>query len=182
MYAAYSQKGAGDIMRTETEMEDVMARYSDFLYRLALTMVHSDADACDMTAEVMVQYLLSDKAFANEEHRRAWLVTVLRNRSRNLLRYHRRHQTTELSDNIPQRQSGYGREEAAILARIRPLPEKYRTILYLYYAEGYSIREIAEMLSVTQACAEKRLQRAREKCAAIWKNEEGSERVCIRES
>ena len=159
-----------------------MARYSDFLYRLALTMVHSDADACDMTAEVMVQYLLSDKAFANEEHRRAWLVTVLRNRSRNLLRYHRRHQTTELSDNIPQRQSGYGREEAAILARIRQLPEKYRTILYLYYAEGYSIREIAEMLSVTQACAEKRLQRAREKCAAIWKNEEGSERVCIRES
>ena len=159
-----------------------MARYSDFLYRLALTMVHSDADACDMTAEVMVQYLLSDKAFANEEHRRAWLVTVLRNRSRNLLRYHRRHQTTELSDNIPQRQSGYGREEAAILARIRPLPEKYRTILYLYYAEGYSIREIAEMLSVTQVCAEKRLQRAREKCAAIWKNEEGSERVCIRES
>ncbi len=159
-----------------------MARYSDFLYRLALTMVHSDADACDLTAEVMVQYLLSDKAFANEEHRRAWLVTVLRNRSRNLLRYHRRHQTTELSDNIPQRQSGYGREEAAILARIRPLPEKYRTILYLYYAEEYSIREIAEMLSVTQACAEKRLQRAREKCAAIWKNEEGSERVCIRES
>lgn len=159
-----------------------MARYSDFLYRLALTMVHSEADACDMTAEVMVQYLLSDKAFENEDHRRAWLVTVLRNRSRNLLRYHRRHQTTELSDNIPQRQSGYGREEAAILARIRPLPEKYRTILYLYYAEEYSIREIAEMLSVTQACAEKRLQRAREKCAAIWKNEEGSERVCIRES
>lgn len=158
-----------------------MARYSDFLYRLALTMVHSDADACDMTAEVMVQYLLSDKAFENEEHRRAWLVTVLRNRSRNLLRYHRRHQTTELPDNIPQRQSGYGREEAAILARIRPLPEKYRTILYLYYAEEYSIREIAEMLSVTQACAEKRLQRAREKCAAIWKNEEGGERVCIRE-
>ena len=104
---------------------------------------------------------------------------MLRNRSRNLLRYHRRHQTVELSDNIPQRQSGYGREEAAILARIRPLPEKYRTILYLYYAEEYSIREIAEMLSVTQACAEKRLQRAREKCAAIWKNEEGSERVCI---
>ena len=159
-----------------------MARYGDFLYRLALTMVHSDADACDMTAETMAQYLFSDKEFKSEAHRQAWLVTVLRNRSRNLLRYHRRHQTVELSDNIPQRQSGYGREEAAILARIRPLPEKYRTILYLYYAEEYSIREIAEMLSVTQACAEKRLQRAREKCAAIWKNEEGSERVCIRES
>lgn len=159
-----------------------MARYGDFLYRLALTMVHSDADACDMTAETMAQYLFSDKEFKSEAHRQAWLVTVLRNRSRNLLRYHRRHQTVELSDNIPQRQSGYGREEAAILARIRPLPEKYRTILYLYYAEEYSIREIAEMLSVTQSCAEKRLQRAREKCAAIWKNEEGSERVCIHES
>ena len=169
-------------MRTEAEMENVMAHYSDFLYRLALTMVHSDADACDMTAETMAQYLFSDKVFESEAHRRAWLITVLRNRSRNLLRYHRRHQTVELSDNIPQRQSGYGREEAAILARIRPLPEKYRTILYLYYAEEYSIREIAEMLSITQACAEKRLQRAREKCAAIWENEEGSERVCIRES
>ena len=159
-----------------------MARYGDFLYRLALTMVHSDADACDMTAETMAQYPFSDKEFESEAHRQAWLVTVLRNRSRNLLRYHRRHQTTALPDNIPQRQSGYGREEAAILARIRPLPEKYRTILYLYYAEEYSIREIAAMLSVTQSCAEKRLQRAREKCAAIWKNEEGSERVCIHES
>ena len=159
-----------------------MARYGDFLYRLALTMVHSDADACDMTAETMAQYLFSDKEFESEAHRQAWFVTVLRNRSRNLLRYHRRHKTTALPDNIPQRQSGYGREEAAILARIRPLPEKYRTILYLYYAEEYSIREIAEMLSVTQSCAEKRLQRAREKCAAIWKNEEGSERVCIHES
>ena len=118
-------------------MENVMAHYNDFLYRLALTMVHSDADACDMTAETMAQYLFSNKVFESEAHRRAWLITVLRNRSRNLLRYHRRHQTVELSDNIPQRQSGYGREEAAILARIRPLPEKYRTILYLYYAEGY---------------------------------------------
>lgn len=163
-------------MRTEAEMEDVMTFYGDFLYRLALTMVHSYADACDMVAETMVQYLLSEKMFENEAHRRAWLVTVLRNRSRNLLRYHRRHPTVALTEEIPQ--ITHSSEEAAVLERIRPLPEKYRTILYLYYAEEYSLREIAEMLSITPSCAEKRLQRAREKCAEIWDEEERRRRVC----
>ena len=47
--------------------------------------------------------------------------------------------------------------------RVFALPEKYRTVLYLYYYEEYSVREISQILHCNENTIRTRLSRAREK-------------------
>ena len=56
------------------------------------------------------------------------------------------------------------------------LPEKYRTVLNLYYYEELSTREIAELLDLQQTAVTTRLSRARkllkDRLGEVWNDEE----------
>lgn len=54
-------------------------------------------------------------------------------------------------------------EESSVLAEIRSLPEKYASVIYLYYYEGYNTREIAEMQGKSENTVSSLLRRGREK-------------------
>ncbi len=41
------------------------------------------------------------------------------------------------------------------------LPLKQKTVIYLYYIEGYHVKEIAGMLGITEYAVKKRMQRGR---------------------
>lgn len=58
-----------------------------------------------------------------------------------------------------QKEQGYSNVEFEDLMQC--IPEKYRTILVLYYAEGYNSREIAMMLGMRSATVRTRLVRGR---------------------
>ena len=58
------------------------------------------------------------------------------------------------------------------LKRLRPL---YRTILYMYYYEGYKIREIAQILDLRENTVSSGLTRGRKKLRdALMEGEDGS--------
>ena len=52
-------------------------------------------------------------------------------------------------------------EESAVLDAVRALPDKYRTVIYLYYIEGYSAKEIAQLLGIPQNTVLSQMARAR---------------------
>ena len=54
-------------------------------------------------------------------------------------------------------------EQRAVHEAVYTLDEKYRIIIYLYYFEGYSIKEISRILSVTQSTVGTRFERAKQK-------------------
>ena len=47
--------------------------------------------------------------------------------------------------------------------RDRDLPAKYRLPLYLYYYEGYTVREVGQLLGMKESTVQTQLARAREK-------------------
>lgn len=49
----------------------------------------------------------------------------------------------------------------AVLEAVLSLPEKYRAPVHLYYYEGYSQKEIAEILGLRLTAVQTRMQRAR---------------------
>ena len=53
------------------------------------------------------------------------------------------------------------------LMLLRSLPEKYRTVIYLHYYEGYTCEEIAKMLKIAKSTAGSRLDRGRKKLKEI---------------
>ena len=53
-------------------------------------------------------------------------------------------------------------EERGVLEQVAALPEKLRTVIHLHYYEGYSVREIAEVLGVTVSAVKMRMKRGRD--------------------
>ena len=62
-------------------------------------------------------------------------------------------------------------EEGSLLAAMELLPPKYRTVLYLYYYEGYNAREIAELLGERPATVSTRLSRGRAQLRTLLESE-----------
>ena len=53
-------------------------------------------------------------------------------------------------------------EDTEMFAAVSELPEKLRIAIHLHYYEGYSIKEIAEILNIAQSAVSMRLTRAKD--------------------
>ena len=66
-------------------------------------------------------------------------------------------------------------EESELFSEVMKLKPKYRQAIHLYYFEGYSTAEIADVLHVSQSAVTTRLARARhqlkENLQEVWHDE-----------
>lgn len=52
--------------------------------------------------------------------------------------------------------------EGSVWETVGQLPESYRDVIHLFYYEQYSVREIGEILELTEGAVKTRLSRARD--------------------
>lgn len=149
-------------------------RYQNMVYRTALHALGSPQDADDAVQEVFLRLFRCGEAFDGEEHLRRWLLRVTVNYGRDLLKspWRKRRVSWEEVPEIPV----FDRpEQAALYQEVMALPEKYRTVLYLFYYEELSVREIGELLGVGDSTVTTRLARARkrlkERLGEDWQDE-----------
>lgn len=133
-------------------------QYKINVYAAAYSCVRNAADAADLQQETFLRLYVCDKEFENDMHIKAWLLRVVVNLSKNHLRDKRRVVLTELTETLPAPDSG---ERQDVLEAVLALPEKYRAPIHLHYYEDYSVREIAEILDLTEGAVKTRLRRGR---------------------
>jgi RNA polymerase sigma-70 factor (ECF subfamily) len=146
-------------MLTSDNVREALDEYGDMLYRICLVMLRNTADAEDAVEETFIKYMLSSPQFNDDEHEKAWLITVAANKCRDMLRSRKRHITE--SDDILRNYS-IDRESTGVLEALMEVPEKYRIVLTLHYIEGYKVDEIAEMIGKTSSAVKMRLAKGRE--------------------
>ena len=149
--------------------EDIILRYQDTVYRIALTYCRNSSDAQDITQEVFLRYMKKTPCLAGEEHLKAWLIKVAVNLSKSLLRSSWFKKTVRLSE-----QESYISEDKSnceTYYAVMSLPEKYRAVVILYYFDDYSVREIAQTLRRTETAVQTQLQRARAMLKTILKED-----------
>ncbi len=136
-------------------------KYMDMIFRLAFSYLKSREDADDVTQNVLLALYKTDKDFESAEHMKAWLIRVTVNECKKMLRspWRRRGEPLEDYENALGFQAPEDRE---LYDAIMALDAKYRTVIVLYYYEGYSIRETAQLLGVPPATVGTRLARARQ--------------------
>ena len=76
--------------RPADEIEIIMDRYGNQLFRLCLVMLGNASDAEDAVQETLIKYLLKTSDFTDAEHEKAWLITVAGNQCRDMLRHRKR--------------------------------------------------------------------------------------------
>ena len=143
----------------EQYLENVINKYSDMIYRLALTRTNSKENSEDIYQEVFLRLARKMPKFESEEHEKAWLIRVTINCSKNLLRSGFLKNTSELKEDI----AFETKERHEIYYAVQRLPLKYRTIIYLYYYENYKINQISKIIKVNENTIKSRLARARER-------------------
>jgi len=152
-------------IQTEKDYQMVVEDFSDMIYRTAYQNLMNTADAEDVVQDVFIRLLRNrKKKFTDKEHLKAWLLRVTINRCRDYRRFVLRRKETELTE-FPETQM---REETGRLSEeIEGLPQEDRTIVYLHYYEGYSIKEIAKIMGKNSNTVSSKLARARKKLRAM---------------
>lgn len=146
----------------EEFMHHAVNRYSDMLIRIAFQYARSRADAEDIAQGVFIA-LLKQPPFHDETHLKAWLIRAAINKSQDYLRAAKRRNAVPLghaANRLTQKQ-------AEMLEELQELPENDRNILYLFYYEGYSAKEITQIIGIKEKAVLMRLSRAREKLKAL---------------
>ena len=146
------------LARPANDIETVMNSYGNMLFRLCLIMLGNASDAEDVIQETMIKYLQKAPRFADAEHEKAWLIKVSTNHCKDVLRFRKKHQMVDI-EQIKE----FMKEESdsGIIDALMTLPEKYKIVLILHYVEGYSTKEIAEMIGKTVSAVKMRLQKGR---------------------
>ena len=139
-------------------------RYSDMIYRVSFQYVRNAQDADDIVQDVLLGLLeyFPRANFQSDEHLKAWLIRVAINKSINAAKLNarrRKREASELTLTAEQTQSQFDDLESVL----NQLTAIDREIIYLHYYEGYSAKEIAEMVHKTEKSVFKRLSRSRNK-------------------
>jgi len=154
--------------------------FLDALYRTALRMTRSEAEAEDLVQETYIRALRFRAQFTPGTNLKAWLFRILTNTFINQYRRRRaRPETTELDDieegTLYRRMTGTGAAssspdpeaslldgtvDAEVKNALEELPEKFRTVVLLD-VEGFAYKEIAKMLDIPIGTVMSRLHRGR---------------------
>lgn len=144
--------------KREPEVDRILRVYGDMLYRSAYLLLGNPHDVQDALQETLLRYLEKAPAFVSSDHEKAWLLRVVSNCCKDYLRFRRRHSCLDLEsirECLPAQENTH-------LQELYALPAKWKTVLILHYFEGYSVKEIGEILCLSESAVKKRLQRARE--------------------
>lgn len=141
---------------TAVRLSELFALYGDDVYRFAYSFTRHAADAEDVCQSVFCR-LAEGRTELEPGKEKAWLLACTANACKNRFRFLKRWASLplEAAEDVPDGNS------RAVLEAVLSLPEKYRAPVHLYYYEGYSQGEIADILGLRLTAVQTRMQRAR---------------------
>jgi RNA polymerase sigma-70 factor, ECF subfamily len=150
---------------SEGDFEQLVNRYYVALYRFALSLAKSEADAADLTQQTFFLWASKGHQLRDGSKAKAWLFTTLYREFLN----RRRHEV-----HFPKVELGEAREEemsispnasafdgATLLQALCEVAEPFRAALTLFYLEQFSYHEIADVLDVPIGTVMSRLSRGK---------------------
>lgn len=144
----------------------------EVLYRVALSITRSHADAEDLVQDTLMRAYRAIESF-DGRHPRAWLLTIMRNAQVNRIRRRRPeplHDPDDVSRRLAATADGAAQPDEAFMAGVldqhlgaalEALPIKFRQAVELVDVNELSYREAADVLGIPVGTVMSRLSRAR---------------------
>lgn len=144
----------------------LLEEYGNSILRLAYSYLHNMSDAEDVLQDTLIQFIITVPQFETTAHEKAWLMRVAINISKNKIRYIKIRKTDELCENLAALEKD---DLMFVWDAAKSLPSDYSEVIHLFYHEGYSTSEIADLLSKNESTVRSLLKRARAKLKTILK-------------
>lgn len=141
------------------EIDEIVEKYSDMLYRIAYLNLKVPTDAEDIVQEVFLRYIINSKEFNDEEHEKNWLIRVTLNLCKNLSKSGWIKHTVPIDNECLQIECEENHNE---LEELDNLKDIYKNVVQLFYYEDLSVESISKILNISEANVRTRLNRARQ--------------------
>ena len=155
---------------SSTSITQAYEQYFDMVYRVSYSYLKNTTDAEDATADVFVKLLRRNKEFQSVEHEKAWLIRATINVAKDYLKHWWRNRA-----NIDDYESLHSDDPYHIdetLESVMELPTRYKDVIYLYYYEGYTTKEIASILKKPHSTVRNHLREARNLLKGVLNEEQ----------
>ena len=150
-----------------TEFREFYDRQVKRVYRLAMVMMGNISDAEDLTQTVFLKAWEKKPDFRDADHEIAWILTTTRNQCKDIHKSFYRRKRADL-ENAPEPQVTLETQmDSEIWEALQSLAEKYRMVLYLYYYEGYSVRELSVILRRRESTLQTQLATGRKQMKSL---------------
>lgn len=150
---------------------DLLDRWGDSVLRLAFSYVHNLHDAEDILQETLIRYIEKQPVFPSEKQEKAWLLQVAANLSKDVLRRRKIRSAEEITDDLPAPDRSAA-DLDYVWEAVGQLPLASREVIHLYYNEGYSTQEIADILGMKASTVRSHLKRGRDRLREILRKED----------
>ncbi len=146
------------------QLGQMIIQSEDTLYHIAKTLLYNDADCADAIQEAIVKAFAGLHRLQKDAYAKTWLIRILMNECYAIMRREKR--VVSLEDYQQEEAAAETEDYSDLYEALRQLPEESRICVTLYYLEGYSVRETAKLLDITESAVKNRLARARAKLRA----------------
>lgn len=132
--------------------------YQDSFYRIARSRLYSDEDAADAIQETLLTGWEKRNTLNEPKYFKTWMIRILINKCNDLLR---RKRPAESLEHIPEPYADNMEENIMFKTMLEGLSEANRMVMALYYGDSYTIREISQILDISENAVKQRLVRGR---------------------
>lgn len=144
---------------TKEQLGGLVIASEDTMYHVAKTLLRNDADCYDAIQEAIVKAFSKVHTLRSDALGKTWLIRILINECYSILRRSKRLVSLE---EFPREDAAEETEDYSDLYEaLTRLPEEAKLSITLYYLEGYSVKEIASILKLSENGVKSRLARAR---------------------
>lgn len=149
----------------------LMEKYTQDMYKVAKFRLNSEEDIGDAIQETILSAYKNICMLKNTNYFKTWLIRILINKCNDIIAnnknivYVEEYYESSIKDEISQDKF---ENNIAFKEVLEKLSEAYRTVIVLYYVNGFNTREISEILNEKEGTIKSRLSRAREKLREFY--------------
>lgn len=148
-----------------TEFQAEVKRIEKLLFRVAWSYLGNNQDVEDAVQDALIKAWEKQDSLRNQAQFKAWLTKILVNQCKNLLRKRRKWSFYPLEEKAVQPE--LMNEGAPVLEAMNKLKPEHRVAITLFYLDGYSQQDIAEILQCPIGTVKTRLHTAKKQLKKI---------------
>jgi RNA polymerase sigma factor (sigma-70 family) len=157
---------AGCLQNDAAAQKELYNHYSSKMLSVCYRFAHNREDAEDMLQEGFIKVFTQMHTFQNKGAFEGWIRRIIVHTCINFLKKHKKFADSVELDyantiNVKEESLPSLMQAKQIVEAIRLLPIGYRTVLNLYAIEGYSHKEIGEMLDIQESTSRSQFTRAK---------------------
>jgi len=148
--------------------------YSEFLFSICSRYVGESSFAKDCLQESLVHILNNVEKYEDRGKFKSWIASVTVRKCLDWIKKEKRRknsQLNEITEPFEHEKISFKLEHDDVQTFMKSIPENYRVVINMYLVEGYSHKEIADFLKVSESTSRSLLSRARKMIRKLFDDE-----------